>query len=483
MVSDIWLELVPKPGRIGCELSVKTSHATQMKRNLRSFNRQLSVLKLFGHSELAAIFAQRAATFATYRHTGQFVSPELEEFLSDLSAKKIHIKRKPQTVEGGSTLHILSKALQGGGHTRVVERWINASPDSERHSLLVTRGGQPTQRLTTEIQKRNGEIIIQSRLTPLLKRAKQILSVSQRYSRVVLHVHMDDILPMLAFSKEELSAEITHFNHADHRFWVGASLPDRVLEMRTWGKMLSKNERGIKHSEVSGIPLPEKSNHGTNYKQDARGRLAIAPDKKVLITVGHMNKFNGGVSADFPQYVRELLIGHPERLLIAIGPKKSSNNTWGKLAQDFPEQVSILNYMPKEKLDLYIRAADLGLDSFPMSGGTTVLDMAAQGLITISLQCPTGHLDVIYESDSYCKTIDEWLAKANLVLSEDFKTFQNATNRMLANATKKYGREVWANVLSSAKSTERQGNEVEPDIDALNNYLVASTPKLARLFF
>lgn len=454
-----------------------------MKRNLSAFSRQVRILKLFGYGELAAIFAQRAATFAAYRHTGQFASLELEEFLSDLSAKKVQMKHKPQKIEGGSTLHILSKALQGGGHTRVVERWINYSPESELHSVLITRGGQPTQRLKTEVQRRGGEIIIQGRGTPLLQRARHLLAVSQGFSRVVLHVHMDDILPMLAFSKKGLAADITHFNHADHRFWVGASLPDRVIEMRTWGKKLSESKRGISHSEVVGIPLPERANLENTKKLDARVKLGIATGKKVLLTVGHANKFKGGISEDFPQIVRELLKDHPERLLIAIGPKGSSNDTWGKLVRDFPGQVSLLPYMAKEKLDLYIRAADIGLDSFPMSGGTAVLDMVSQGLNTISVQCPTGHFDVIYQSDSYCKTIDEWVAKANLVLSEDDVILQNSTNRLLKNADKKYGRRVWANLLSSASKSDQALNEIEPDIDALNNYLVASTPKLARLFF
>lgn len=454
-----------------------------MRRNLRAFSRQVRILKLFGHGELAAIFAQRAATFAAYRHTGQFVSLELEEFLSDLSARKVQMKHKPQKIEGGSTLHILSKALQGGGHTRVVERWINYSPESELHSVLITKGGKPTQRLKTEVQRRGGEIIIQGRGRPLLQRARQLLSVSQRFSRVVLHVHMDDILPMLAFSRKGLSTEITHFNHADHRFWIGASLPDRIIEMRTWGKKLSQSKRGISHSEVVGIPLPEKSNLENTKKQDARIRLGIATGKKVFLTVGHTNKFEAGTSDDFPQVARELLKEHPDRQLIAIGPRATSSNNWGKLVREFPEQVLILSYMPKEKLDLYIRAADIGLDSFPMSGGTAVLDMVSQGLLTISLQCATGHFDVIYESDSYCKTIKEWVDKANLVLSEDYSTPQKPTNSLPINADKKYGRQVWANLLSSASKSEQALNGIEPDIDALNNYLVASTPKLARLFF
>jgi hypothetical protein len=454
-----------------------------MDRNSRVFSRQLKRLKLLGWGELTAIFAQRAATFASYRHTGLFVSPELESLLSALSARKVQPRGKPQEAPIGATLHILSRALQGGGHTRVVERWINYSPASEVHSVLITRGGKPTKRLKTEVEKRNGEIIVQSRVSPLLRRARQILSVSQGYSRIVLHVHMDDILPMLALSNKLNLAEVIHFNHADHRFWVGASLPNRVIEMRTWGKTISERHRSINRSEVVGIPLPEGINSQTVQRQDARVKLGISSTKEVILTAGHPVKYARGASPDFPEVVRELLIGKPERQLIAIGPKASSKNNWSKLFRDFPGQVVLLPYMPKEKFDLYVRAADIGLDSFPMSGGTAVLDMISHGLPTISLRCPTGHFDVIQESDFYCETIESWVAKANQILSGDTLMVQSDLKQLLAETDKKYGPRVWASLLDYPRKQDEKTIFSEPDLDALNNYLIASTPTLAKLFF
>lgn len=465
-------------------MTSRISPATQLDRNFRALQRQLTGLKTYGLGELAALMAQRSATFATYRHAAIFASQELESFISEISARNLRPNPRGRDVEAGSTLHILSRALNGGGHTRVVERWIGASPKSEKHSILITRGGVPTEKLKVEVTAHDGEILIQRKFSSLLGRAKQILEVSGAYSRIVLHVHMDDILPMLAFSGGGHSAQIIHFNHADHRFWVGASLPNRVIEMRTWGKAVSEAKRKIHNSEVVGIPLPDIGHNNELDKSQAREELGIPSNKKVLLTAGHSRKYLANTHHCFSDAVRELLSEQPDRHLFAVGPEKKLDQNWRSLASDFPDQVTVLSYMPKQKLDLYVKAADLGLDSFPMSGGTAVLDMMTSGLPTISLKCATGHFDVIHNSPFYCETIQDWVTKVNLLLEEPNQKSQDAINEVLFQAETAYGPQVWAQVLSSQKASQLPAYPSQmPDFDELNNYLVASTPKLARLFF
>lgn len=465
-------------------MASRMSPATQLDRNFRSLQRQLRGLKTYGFGELAAIMAQRSATFAAYRHAGIFASKELESFISEISARNVRPNPCGRTIEEGSTLHLLSRALEAGGHTRVVERWIGASPKSEKHSILITRGGVATEKLKAEVAAHDGEIVIQRKFSSLLGRAKEILEISRAYSRVVLHVHMDDILPMLAFTGGGHSAQIIHFNHADHRFWVGASLPNRVIEMRSWGKAVSETKRGILNSEVVGIPLPDIGHNNQLDKSRAREALGIPLNKKVLLTVGHSRKYLANTQPFFSDAVRELLSGHPERHLFAVGPEKKLDKNWRSLSSDFPDQVTVLSYMPKQKLDLYFKAADLGLDSFPMSGGTAVLDMLSSGLPTLSLKCATGHFDVIYNSIFYCETIQDWVAKANKLLNERNQNSKDAINEVLFQAGTAYGPQVWAQVLSSEQEAQLPERPVQiPDFEELNNYLIASTPKLARLFF
>ena len=481
MVSDRLKQIVE---RVRGKLTSKPTPKEQLEKNLKIFNGQLSRLRKYGSGQIAAIMAQRAATFAAYRHTGLFTSVELENFISDISREKVHSATKQSPVGQGATLHILSRALEAGGHTRVVERWISASPRSEVHSLLITRGGKPTAKLKAAISDHKGDVVIQQRFSSLLKRARQIQTVSRNYSRVVLHVHMDDILPLLAFSEDNESPEIVHFNHADHRFWVGSTLPNRVIEMRTWGKRLSESHRAIHNSEVVGIPLPELGEKRNIDKNQAREVLGISKNDQVLLTVGHSRKYFAENQLHLAEAVRNLLLGFPNRRLIVVGPGPKLDSNWKKLASDFPDQVKILPYIPKEKLDLFMRASDLGLDSFPMSGGTAVLDMLSNELPFISLKCATGHFDVIHESPFYCQTLEEWINKANLTLKQNSITVQVAMNHILREAENRYGSNVWARLLTGGQKNLPTGLESEAvNIEELNEYLVSSTPKLAKLFF
>lgn len=456
----------------------------QLEKNLKSFNRQLANLKKYGFSEVSAIMAQRASTFATYRHTGLFASVELENFISAISSKKVRPKAIETPVKQGSTLHILSRALEGGGHTRVVERWISSSPLDEVHSALITRGGKPTQKLKVGISAHRGEIIVQRRFSRLIGRARKIQKISRNYSKVVLHVHMDDILPLLAFSRNDNSPEIFHFNHADHRFWVGSTLPDRVIEMRSWGKTLSELKRGIFDSEVIGIPLPDRLENSNLDKSSARKTLGINEATEVFLTVGHPRKYLAETQLHFTEAVRALLLGFPKRQLFAVGPGGMLDAQWKKLVSDFPNQVSVLPYVPKEKLSLLIRAADIGLDSFPMSGGTAVLEMLANELPFVSLKCATGHFDVIYTSPFYCETLEDWVDKANQLLNQHGFGAQESLNKIRIDAENKYGSTVWAGVLNRKRSTQLSAPKSEAvNLEDLNEYLIVSTPKLARLFF
>jgi hypothetical protein len=465
-------------------LRSSTTPKEQLEKNLKSFNRQLANLKKYGFSEVAAIMAQRASTFATYRHTGLFASVELDDFISDISEKKVCPKAIETPVKRGSTLHILSRALEGGGHTRVVERWISSSPLEEVHSALITRGGAPTQDLKNGVSAHQGEIFVQRRFSRLISRARKIQKISSNYSRVVLHVHMDDILPLLAFSREDNSPEIFHFNHADHRFWVGSTLPDRVIEMRSWGKTLSEMKRGLFDSEVVGIPLPDRLDRSKLERSSARKTLGIHEDTEVLLTVGHPRKYLAETQLHFAEAVRVLLLGFPKRQLFAVGPGGMLDAQWKKLASDFPNQVRLLPYIAKEKLGLLIGAADIGLDSFPMSGGTAVLEMLANELPFVSLKCATGHFDAIYASPFYCETLDDWVEKANQLLNQQGFGAQESINKVLIDAEKKYGSVVWAGVLNRKRSTQLPfPKSEEVNIEDLNEYLIVSTPKLARLFF
>jgi len=459
-------------------------------RNARMFRRMLRAANLNLPRSVQVLLAQRAATFATYRHTGEYKSAELEKWLSKLAPNHSSVGIEQSETKAASTLHILSKAYSSGGHTKVVERWIDSASESSKHSVALTRGGFLPGKIVDAVALRGGRVYKLGKLTPLLKRAKQLSELASSYTHLVLHVHMDDVLPMLAFSKTSRFQNIVHFNHADHRFWVGASLPNRVIEMRTWGKALSNAKRELYNSEVVGIPMPSvtRSLKPTLDKSKARAALAIPEDYEVLLTIGPARKYARGPRTNFPIVMRNLLVGHPKRLLISVGQAKAQNSDWRELETAFPGQVRFVSTIARDLLETYISAADVGIDSFPMSGGTAVLDMFTLGLPVFSLKCETGHFDPVISSGFYCLTEQALVAKVNKSLNSSTESQQHQIQGLLDSCNFSFGRETWAGILNEPLAPQAQDLDysnglTESEIADLNGYLVASTPLVAKLFF
>lgn len=456
----------------------------RLERNRRRFEGQLKVLKFLGTGEVFAVFAQRAATFASYRHTGLFASEQLEEFLSKASQRVFGGSlRANLSCEPNSTLHILSRAYETGGHTRVVERWIQSSAESQKHSVLITRGGPPTLKLTAEVIKHNGEIHRLPRLMSFWRRAKLLREIAGNYSKVVLHTHMDDILPMLAFGESTTDRSILFFNHADHRFWIGTRVANSYLEMRKWGQNLSRNQRGIKSSKVVGIPIPRQiQKHDLLTKAEARRRLGLAPEFEILISVGSSQKFISGPRTDFPEFMTDVLTGFPNRLLVCIGPKRRSNPSWRHLESKFPGQVLVLPTVSHDRLMEFFVAADLGLDSFPMSGATAAVDMLSAGLPVIFLDCETGHLDVFRDSIFFARTKEEWVRKiADMLLPRKDRTIE--VTRLLDSLEHFGSKHFWCGLREIDSNVPKESAQDAVGIDclALDRYLVAATPRRAKL--
>ena len=66
---------------------------------------------------------------------GVLSSPELEKPFLDL-AKTLPVFTGVQ-YSPNSFLHVMTQSYTTGGHTRVVERWVNNSPTEQKHSIVL----------------------------------------------------------------------------------------------------------------------------------------------------------------------------------------------------------------------------------------------------------------------------------------------------------------------------------------------------------
>lgn len=341
--------------------------------------------------------AKTAARFAAATSTGHFSSPLIEQALAGI-ARRHHTDMSADFIPG-SFLHVMTEAYQTGGHTRVVERWIDISPEHQRHSLVFTGNERQTitERLLNAVKAKSGEVIRLRDEWDDLRKGLSLRGIASGYEYIVLHVHMDDIVPLLAFGTEEFTRPVIFFNHADHKFWLGVSIADVVADLREWGKKVSRERRGIPDSDILSLPIDSFRIQRAD-QTTAKEKLRLPVDAKILVTVGSAYKYAPWGVWNFLEVAEELLRANPDLHILAVGPD-AKEPAWKALSEKTNGRLRALGEIRYGMLHDYLHAADMALDSFPMPGGTAMMDALASGCPVASLENPIGQFDYLYRAD------------------------------------------------------------------------------------
>lgn len=389
----------------------------QTEKNKSKFEKLLKFLAKNKNLDEKLALAKKALTFATYSNCGYFESNVLENFYCDL-AKTIDGKAKINKFEKNNILHVMTTSCKVGGHTRVVEKWINLAPYNQKHSVvLLEQTCEIPQKLKDNIKNKNGELYVFNHDDDIFQKAIKLRELASKFEYVVLHIHMDDPTALVAFGSEEFSRPILFFNHADHLFWVGKSISDIILDFRTI-KSITKTRRNIENPYFLGIPPETEEKYIEQYdKNETRKKLSLPLDKKIILTVGSNFKYTPFKNKSFVDFATKILEKEKDAILYAIGP--SLNDEMWKIANEKTNgriiPLGTINY--GEEYFNYIKSSDLILDSWPMCGGTVIMDAISLAKPILSLDNEIGQLDYILKSKSFAKNEDEFIEKAILILN------------------------------------------------------------------
>ena len=186
---------------------------------------------------MAAFYAATASTIATHTHCGIFSSPRLEAILNAIGRRIAPGDKSAKRSKAGAfkkVLHVGSELSAVGGLTRMISRWMDA--DSERTSSLVLtqHRGEVPEHLTDAIQaQRRRALPAQSvHRQPVRLGSEATADRQSAMTSIILHIHCEDVIPVLAFADESGLPPVLFLNHADHLFWLGTSVADLVLNLR-----------------------------------------------------------------------------------------------------------------------------------------------------------------------------------------------------------------------------------------------------------
>lgn len=402
--------------------------------NREEFNKYLNIAQINLNSkdyEQASRWCYEAAKFASENHPGFYTSNLLENILIKCAnnVPKINDNIKIQKSNGTRrrVLHVLSEGFAVGGHTRLLKKWINNDKESE-HSLVTTWQMKTTPKeLLDEIKARGGWIYSLEDIENFIERAAVLRKLAYEWADVVvLHIHMYDPIPAIAFGVKG-GPPILFMNHADHLFWIGNSIIDGLIDYRNAGKKLSIKRRNINRNSILPLPLNFHENSANN-KKNLREKVGISDDVVLLLTIASEYKYQSFGKIHYIDIVKKILKDNMNTMLIVIGP--NNKGIWAEAYNDTNGRILPLGI--KEDVEPYYAIADIYIDSYMIGSNTSALDAGIRGIPVVSLTNPN-NLTLSFNDYSYDKGFD------------NIDSFFNYANRLIADSV--YRKEI-GNALS-----------------------------------
>ena len=336
----------------------------------------------------AAQWCLVAARLADRYGIGQLASGRLENLLLEV-ARTIPIPTaNPVRIAEENAkkrwLHVLTESYPVGGHTALVKRWIEMDSEQSCHSVVLLDDKQPrSPALVEAAQKSGGSAVCLGNLTTIVEKAQRLREITYANSDVVVvHAHMWDVVPTIAYGVPS-GPPVLLLNHADHTFWVGSAIADRILNLRESGARFSSLYRGVERNVELPIPLPDLLEPGNEPNCEAvqpdnslRAELEIPAGATLMLTVGSEYKYRPVGSYDFLDAAKRI-VGNTDAYLVAVGPRPTTP-AWAEAREATGGRIIAVGV--RQDLGPYHRATDLYLEGFPFGSLTALLEAALLGI-------------------------------------------------------------------------------------------------------
>ena len=292
----------------------------------------------------------------------EFENTLVAQYLAESEISSFTLPRK-------GDLHVVSEPYSTGGHTRLLEKIIKVRGSGD---VLVTRPLSSTENVL------NLSDLSEIRYSQTGFAINEILNISSDYKTIFLHIHPDDLTSAVAMGvlKEKSSCRIIFINHADHIFSFGYSSSSVVAEMGPFGDKLRK-VKGRGEAVYLGLPFDLDE-----FKPVDCQRL----DGDLTIMSGATSfKYKTAAGLSFTKLVEDILGAIPNAKLIIIGPSISFE--WRKVIMRYPTRLKVVPKLPYEEYRQLMEDVDVYIDSFPLSGGTTVPEVRSKNIPVTGVLC------------------------------------------------------------------------------------------------
>lgn len=383
--------------------------------------------------------ARRLVKFAANNYTSYYYSEPVEKYF--LNKAKRRLRPAPaQPVVPKSVLHVMTAAFLTGGHTRIVERWIDSAPDDEEHCVVLIRQrhkNEIPQRLKDVVENKHGALHLFPYWLPKLWKAQKLKNLAAGFDIIVLHQNMTDPVPLMAFGTPDFQRPVILFNHAGHRFWLGRNATDLVIDIIEEQQSITLQKRGIVNSRLVELPYDRKHDASEEHDRSSlRRAIGLDLESSVIVSMASAYKYTPVLEFDFPRMLGDIMQTDRRIQAMIIGVEPGARLGWDGLEKKFGGRIRLLGVIPYEQVGNYLRAADLYIDSFPYNSFTSMLDAVLVGKLPIlSLRTPVGTLGFIRHTHGDIPSIGDMVTNAVRLLAD-----KEAAGELYRSISEKAGR-------------------------------------------
>jgi glycosyltransferase involved in cell wall biosynthesis len=337
--------------------------------------------------DMAAIYGAIAAEYACGKHSGLFVSSELEQVLMTIGQRAIstsidHHQSVSRSKQPRNILHVATSVMSIGGLSRMMWRWIKQ--DNERsHSLVLTRhlGNKVPNILRDAISNSQGKIyFLNESIGSIISWSKRLREIALEADLVVLHIFNQDVIPIIAFANAQESPPIIYLNHADHLFWVGVGISNVVVDLRDSGMRLSQERRGVEGKRNLLLPIILEPTQRLLSRAEAKQQIGIPQDCVLILSIARSLKYKTIDGINFADTHIPLLKQYKQAILLVIGA--GNREDWSSAIQQTEGRIRVLS--ETDNTAIFYQAADIYVDSFPFVSNTSLLEAGSYGVPLVS---------------------------------------------------------------------------------------------------
>jgi hypothetical protein len=339
------------------------------------FSFLVSLIQQVKSTEAKIALAKYCGTLASKNYCGTFRDRNIDAFFKSYARKNNKEFPSLKALDTNQIVHVFTTTYITGGHTRFLENLVQLDDCYVHHLLITDQGGIPArQSLFDIIQSKGGEV----HLLPKNTLNEQISAfqafISEKASKIMLHIHPHDILPSIALHNKPDEIEVLFFNHADHLFSYGCDVSTAIINIREEAQRISVHERYMQHSCILPLPIIKKEASTFNLS-NIREKYGVKENDIIGLSIGNTAKFYKNKQHHFFKTIYTALEQNPRLKIFVVGVSQA----------DFCPELDVREHQRLEFLGAQKdpselqRIADIAIDPMPFGSYTALLETCYYG--------------------------------------------------------------------------------------------------------